>query len=402
MRLRNPVVLAGVVGVGTPVLAAGVVAALTIDPGGNSLDSGAATAASPAASAAPAPSATPAPAPPAKIVGTPDQVGFQPDSISFVSATEGWVLGRSYPCAAKPCLSLRHTVDGGELAAGPGRQAPLRTATTGAALTFADSRNGWIRADGKLFSTHDGGSSWRRVDLEINAVMDHWTLSVAEDSVFIAATQPGEQTVLFTSPVDSDSWSETTDIPVGVGGGPDPSAEVSVVGGRAWLFVTNRTRSGARLVGGAWTPWRLPCGGNGPADWHALSEKRVLALCGRPGPGTNDSDGTHLMTAIDGGVTFTETGTLTSGLAFSVLAPADPTHLVAAVDDKVFTSADGGETWTPTYTEPNHHGRARAGEFISATTGFVILDDTGPARNAATMLITRDTGRTWTAVAFDA
>ncbi|MFE3703661.1 hypothetical protein ACFXO7_38045, partial [Nocardia tengchongensis] len=40
MRLRaNPVVVAGVIGVGMPVLAAGVIAGLTVDDGGSGPDS---------------------------------------------------------------------------------------------------------------------------------------------------------------------------------------------------------------------------------------------------------------------------------------------------------------------------------------------------------------------------
>ncbi|MEC3917331.1 hypothetical protein [Nocardia sp. CDC160] len=402
MGLRSPVALAGVVGVGVPVLAAGVVAGLTIKTG----ETGPYPTSASTESTSSTPTATLQAAPVVAPVVA-DPVGFQPDSINFISADEGWALGRTYPCASEPCQSLRHTTDGGRTWQAVTLPAPLLpnspTHDTNARgwVKFADARNGWVGVDGTLFATHDGGKSWKQVPLDINAVMGDFTLTVAEDSAYIAATQPGEKTVLFTSPVDSDSWTETTDLPVAVGGGPDPSAAVTVVGTRAWVVVTNRTRSGARLVDGTWSPWKLPCGGNGPADWHALSERRVLALCGRPGPAQNDSATTHLMTSTDGGATFTDTGQLAPSLANdAVLMPADASHLVAALDDRVLTSADGGESWTIAYTAPDRDWEPVAGEFTTETTGFVILAHTGSAHNASMMLTTDDAGRTWTPVSF--
>ncbi|GAB0107671.1 hypothetical protein JMUB6875_66680 [Nocardia sp. JMUB6875] len=400
MGLRNPVVLAGVVGVGAPVLAAGVVAALTLDPGGNGLDAGA-DHSTRSASASPTPP-SPTPAPPGNLVADVDPVGFQPDSINFSSEDEGWVLGRTYPCTGEPCRELRHTTDGGRTWQPEPFPALLRTAAhEDGWIEFADARNGWIRAGALLFSTHDGGTTWHQVDLDVNAVTDGWTISFSEDSAYIAATQPGEKVVLFTSPLASDSWSETTDIPAVMGDGPDPSAEVSVVGNRAWLVVTDRTKTGARLVNGVWSPWQLPCGGNGPADWHALTERRVVALCGRSGPGIDDTATTHLMTSLDGGISFTETGQLSPTLPGSAnLFPADALHLVAAVDAHLLTSTDGGETWTTAYTAPGTDWVARSGDFVSATTGFVIMHRTGTEHSPSLMLTTKDAGRTWTPVSF--
>ncbi|MTE14221.1 WD40/YVTN/BNR-like repeat-containing protein [Nocardia aurantiaca] len=398
MGLRaNPVVVAGVIGVGVPVLAAGLVAGLTINTGETGPD--ATTSTSEPAATGPATTATALPSPTATTAVEPEAVGFQPDSITFITAEEGWVLGRVYPCDTEPCRALRHTTDGGRTWQQAPLPAPLRTATKTGWVKFADAHNGWIRADSKLFSTHDGGTTWRPVDLDVNAVVDAWTLSVSEDGVHIAAAQPGEKTVLFSSPLTSDSWSETTDIPVASGGGPDPSASVTVIGSRAWLVVANRTQAGARLVDGTWSQWKLPCGGNGPADWHALSERRVLALCGRPGPGTNDTATTHLMTSTDGGVTFTETGQLAATLSRdAALVPADATHLVAALGEHLLTSTDGGATWTTTYTAPDQGWTETSGSFVSDTNGFVIMTRTGAEHHASILLATQDAGRTWTPV----
>ncbi|MVU82680.1 hypothetical protein GPX89_36290 [Nocardia sp. ET3-3] len=403
MGLRNPVALAGVVGVGVPVLAAGLVAALTLDPGGNGLDphTGSHTSTQ---SAPPAPPVPPTPPTPGKIVAEPDPVGFQPDSINFVSADEGWVLGRMYPCTAEPCQQLRHTTDGGRTWQQVALPAPLQPGATAirggnpaGALHFADTRNGWAWIDHRLFSTHDGGKNWREVELELDA---EWAISFSEDSVWIAGVPSGKDPEVWTSPLDSESWTRTTDIPNNVGGGPKPLAAVSAVGNRAWLVVYNRTQSGSRLVEGTWTTWQLPCGGNGPAGLHAFTERRLVALCGRLGP-ADDGGATRLMTSTDGGATFTETGQLAPTLtARTALIPADPAHLVAAIDDHLLTSADGGATWTTTYTAPDRNWNDFSGEFVTETTGFVILSRPGAKHYATMMLTTEDAGRTWTPVSF--
>ncbi|WP_040857908.1 WD40/YVTN/BNR-like repeat-containing protein [Nocardia niigatensis] len=401
MGLRNPVALAGVVGVGVPVLAAGVVAALTIKPGETGPDSTTTTTTTVPATAAGAtePAAKPGGA---TAAAAPDPVGFQPDSITFLSADEGWVLGRSYPCTGEPCLALRHTTDGGHTWQQASLPAPLRDAGAKSGwLRFADARNGWIRAGDKLFATHDGGTTWRPIDLDIDPVVNAWSFTISDDSVYIATVQPGERTVLFTSPLTRDAWTGPTEIPVPATGGPDPSATLTVLNSRAWMVVTNRGKDGARSVDGSWTPWKLPCGGNGPADWHPFTEKRLVALCGRPGPYSNGGTTTSLMTSTDGGATFTETGQLSpTSAADATLIPADSAHLVAALDDRLLTSADSGETWTTTYRAPDQGWHAMSGHFVTETTGFVIMTDNRPTHRPSVMLTTQDAGRTWTPVSF--
>ncbi|MFF0610733.1 hypothetical protein ACFYUD_18895 [Nocardia tengchongensis] len=402
MRLRaNPVVVAGVIGVGMPVLAAGVIAGLTVDDGGSGPDSThAAASAQPTTAAA---TTTPDAKPVATTVADPEPVGFQPDSINFVSATEGWVLGRSYPCPSGACQSLRHTTDGGHTWQQVSLPAPLRDAGSHDGwLKFADARNGWIGVGNKLFSTHDGGTTWREADIEIDAVVNGWSLTVTDGSVHVASVQPGERTVLFTSPLSRDAWTGPTEIPVSGAGGTDPRVDLEVAGSRAWMVVTNRGQEAARLVDGTWTAWKLPCGGNGPADWHALSEKRLVALCGRVGPYSDGGTTTRLMTSTDGGVTFTETGQLSPTLtADAALIAADAAHLVAGVGERLLTSTDGGETWTVGYTAPDRNWRDLSGEFVTETNGFVILARPGSTQLATTMLTTRDAGATWTPVVFD-
>ncbi|MEU1426279.1 hypothetical protein ABZ412_04275 [Nocardia sp. NPDC005746] len=402
MRLRaNPVVLAGVIGVGMPVLAAGVIAGLTMDDGDSGPDSASGASAAPDAAVTPRPiSAAPTATPAATRAADPDPVGFQPDSINFVSADEGWVLGRSYPCPALLCQSLRHTTDGGRTWRETPLPAPLRDAGHhGGWVKFADARNGWIGTRDTLFATHDGGSTWREIDVDIKTAEPAWSLTVSEDTVWVASARADERTALFTSPITRDAWTGPVEVAVPGAGGPYPVPEVSVTGSRAWMVVTGRGRSGARMVDGTWTPWQLPCGGNGPADWHAVSEKRLVALCGLPASG--DGGTTRVVTSVDGGVTFTETGQLSPSRSVkAVLLAADGNHLVAAVDERLLTSTDGGETWTTAYTAPDRGWQPLSGEFVTETTGFVVLGHPGSGPVPTMMLATRDGGQSWTPVGF--
>ncbi|MFD7845985.1 hypothetical protein ACFV4K_23965 [Nocardia sp. NPDC059764] len=401
MRLRaNPVVLAGVIGVGMPVLAAGVIAGLTIDDGDSGPDSATRTTTTPeAASPRPTPAA-PTATPAATLAAAPDPVGFQPDSINFVSADEGWVLGRSYPCPALLCQALRHTTDGGHTWREMPLPAPLRDAGHhGGWVKFADARNGWIGTRDKLFATHDGGTSWRETDIDIKTAEPAWSLTVAEGAVWVAAARADEQTAVFTSPITRDAWTGPVEVAVPGTGGPYPVPVVSAAGSRAWMVVTGRGRNGARMVDGAWTPWQLPCGSSGPDDWHAVSEKRLVALCGLSA--SADGSAARVVTSVNGGVTFTETGQLSpSRSAKAVLLPADATHLVAAVDERLLTSTDGGETWTTVYTAPDRGWQPVSGEFVTETTGFVVLSRPGNGPVPTMMLATRDAGQSWTPVSF--
>src|SRR5450755_3215052 len=45
--------------------------------------------------------------------GGPVPSGFEPASVSFVSANDGWVLGSTVPCFAAVCTSMVRTADGG-------------------------------------------------------------------------------------------------------------------------------------------------------------------------------------------------------------------------------------------------------------------------------------------------
>ena len=99
--------------------------------------------------------------------GGPVPYGFRPVSMTFVSASEGWVLGIA-PCTYKPCTSVARTTDGG--AAWVGIPAPrfLLARWPGqrglSYLRFADPLDGFAFGS-QLWVTHDGSATWHHVPL---------------------------------------------------------------------------------------------------------------------------------------------------------------------------------------------------------------------------------------------
>jgi photosystem II stability/assembly factor-like uncharacterized protein len=91
-------------------------------------------------------------------------------ALDFPSESEGWAAGLA---------GVLHTTDGGmnwmEIDADPSRIASRSNAPHVAArvLHFADSKNGWLGGQhAALYRTRDGGVSWARVPLPVDAAAD--------------------------------------------------------------------------------------------------------------------------------------------------------------------------------------------------------------------------------------
>jgi hypothetical protein len=124
------------------------------------------------ASASPSAASTAAP----QATCAPGEIG--PVDASFVSATDGWLLGVTLQqcwTSASSRLVLRKTTDGGrDWVPVPAPPAPwsggASVAPDGAdEIYFADARDGWAFGPG-LWSTHDKGATWHSVDTGGHAV----------------------------------------------------------------------------------------------------------------------------------------------------------------------------------------------------------------------------------------
>ncbi len=120
------------------------------------------------ADASPATSSQPVQPVPTTASGSPaatsaSLAGFQPASVTFVSPSAGFVLG-TQACATGSCTTLGATADAGRTWVKAGVLPPALTGDAQGVrkVRFATASDGWAFGP-QLWSTHDGGRSWRQV-----------------------------------------------------------------------------------------------------------------------------------------------------------------------------------------------------------------------------------------------
>ncbi len=365
---------------------------------------------SPATTRSPAPSAaaSPQPTPGGVPAGGPVPAGFQPVSLTFVSADRGWLLG-SATCAGSPCSAIVRTTDGGRTWAGiPAPDAPIAPAaeSTGgiSRLRFADPLDGWAFGP-DLWVTHDGGSSWQRVTLPgTGAGGQVMALETSGGLVHVAFMEadPAGGIRIATSPVATDAWTVSSDR-LQVGAGPAPQAQLVLHGTAGWLVEVNRTVvDGARLTATGWQAWQPPClDANGPALLAAASADQLVAACD-VGVWSTPS-GVHLFTSSDGGTSFAEAAARVPvlGLWGSAAAPASPTVVVAGNLSNggmgLVASFDLGRTWSTVYDSKALAAISELG-FTTQSQGVAIVTRGSSSGSSSQLLMTRDGGRTWAPV----
>ncbi len=377
---------------------AAIVGRPAVGPGASPTPSPASSpgASSPAGSPS-ASSAAPTPGP----TGLPVAAGFEPASVTFVSADLGWVLGGA-PCTGGTCAAIARTGDGGRTWTGAG--APPTTIGVNefsgsgvAGLRFASPEDGWAFGP-ELWSTHDGGTSWRRIAIPgLPAGFQVMALEAAGGLVH-AAIFDGDGAVvrIASSPVGEDAWtvSSTT---VDVGGGPVPAAQIVLHGTSGWLVEVNRAVvGGARLVDGTWQPWRPPClDANGPATLAAATDVDLAAICDVGLWST--PTGIRLFTSADGGASFAEAAarvpvSIMAGIATPTAGTVVVGGGIPSGGSELVASFDGGATWSVVLPLPGAGSLSEIG-FTTADQGVVIASSEGSSQ----LFMTRDGGRTWAA-----
>ena len=351
-------------------------------------------------SATPAPAASPSPSSPAAGPSAVPALGLSPASVTFVSANDGWVLGKA-TCASGQCAAIARTADGGRTwVAVRAPDAPIFPSPSDASpgiseLRFADADNGWAFGP-DLWSTHDGGTTWVRQTIPgVAAGPNVAALGTAGGTVYAVVFDGGAYRVA-SSPIGSDAWTLGA-VRVPVGAGPVPTIQLILQGGAGWLLENDRTVvAGARLVNGAWVTWQPPCSTVvGPAFLAASGPRDLAAACD-VGLWSNPT-GEHLFLSHDGGSTFTESATAVPLTMGAMAAAASPSVIVVSGSDGtgaiLVATFDAGQSWSVV---------ARLGSvqiadlgFTTPTQGVVVA---AGANGPATLLMTRDGGHTWSPV----
>lgn len=356
--------------------------------------------------------------------GGPVPSGFEPQSVSFVSASLGWVLGAA-PCASPPCTSVVRTSDGARSWAGvPAPRVALADSPSQASgvsgLRFANHLDGWAFGPA-LWSTHDGAASWDPIELPAagpgTKVVD---LSVSGSSVYALAVSPGQgassqggqsTAQLFASPVASDRWSPVSGViaPTYAGG------QVVTHGGAAWVTI-GPGPGGAHYWtspdGKAFTEQAAPpCAqGTGASVLAASSPGELVLVCGGSGGLGQQAKPTYVSS--DGGRTFTAVSDPPNGGDLNGVATPNPSVAVVAASSgasELYATFDGGRSWHTVLSDTASGGAPWHDlGFTTATQGVVVEGfaaqatpaGAGSANAASRLWGTTDGGHTWKPLAF--
>jgi hypothetical protein len=345
---------------------------------------------------------------------------FQPWASSFVSPASGFALGgigcrfgvngAQQPC--KPVVVATSDAGGSwrRLSAPPTLLQWILTSAGGPAvraITFADSRDGWLYSP-SLWATHDGGAHWTRTGVKglvVSVVVGGgWAYAAVDEATGIGAETPS----LLRSPVNRDDWQPVGSLPGSIATG-DGGWLLAASGGSVWAGTVPTPTSTSdpvlwRSVDGA--PWQRlgnPCGSGSLASLTASSASDVVMLCG---------GGTlQIATSSDGGANTQRVpapgkdafgGPLAAPLNTSkIIVFAYPLREPSLVLPSVSRSwldrtADSGKSWTGSpYSD--HAGWADL-QFSSPTVGWVTHGY--PGATVDQLMRTTDAGASFKPVRF--
>jgi len=372
----------------------------------------------------------------AAFAATPTAV-FSPLSVTFVSSLTGWALGWA-PCRASgACLALRRTTDSGRywsvepvprglaatvdkktygqpllLNAGPGSWLNVR---------FANPADGWIYGglpNGRalMWSTHDGGTTWRQLPLPglypDDPVFD---LEAANGTVYFMAMDQDETVTVESSPVGVDAWHrDPTPALTLPAGGAQPGGSIVLEARHGWLVEGNdRGVTGSAVLerDGHWATWAPPCEtvGNSYAVPAPSNGADLVAVCvmggfasplSKSAPPGASLGSSWLYFSADGGKSFHHGPELLPLHDYFGGVLASPRPGVVVTDrsggnsEQLIASFDNGQHWRTVY-----QGYFFYLGFTSPTQGAGLVQvSTGTGRSV--MVMTYDGGHHWSKVHF--
>ncbi len=342
---------------------------------------------------------------------------FAPHSVTFVSGQVGAVLGLARegdkakpPCWQASCVAIAGTSSYGQ--SWYAMDAPPAGPPSGASgvsqVRFLNASDGWAFGP-QLFSTHDGGITWTRVNGLPGRVIDLSTVSGTAYAVVAACGGQGPDYAadctsfaLYASPAGYDAWQ-----PVKGAAGDQPVVPGALqLNDTAGYLLAGSVLYAGSPASGTWGRVSIGSGlvpacldGHGHAHQAAGGEYGVIAPV-NPGGGLyllcqGDTGGAPaLYQSADGGRTWQPGGMKgLRGRARSLAVTPVSDSLVAATSSGLYYSTDG-RTW---------HLASLTGRVPAAGFGFVGMTTQTqgvavPAGGKAEKIfITEDGGRTWQA-----
>jgi photosystem II stability/assembly factor-like uncharacterized protein len=335
--------------------------------------------------------------------------GFHPSAVSFVNATEGWVLGEAL-CPEGQCPNVLHTRDGGRLweaTAAPktsGASGGGRSAEYVSDIRFADRKNGWV-FNRELWASHDGGASWHPVPIG-NPVL---SLEAAAGRVYAVVGSCPLSTVECTGPVrlyeaevGSDDWRSVLEVelePRPYGGGLSHNGDLVVHGGAAYLTVDrygSAREDGeppllfARSPAGRWERRQMA-----PCDWGgvlAASSPRDLVFVCLTGEGVLQEGVYEIYASANGGTSWKlrrSEGRVPHVVAVAVTTEAS---FLARNIGQLDVERRDGRRYSVEFDASGESELVGSIRFVDPRHGIVLAGNL--------VYITRDAGLTWSPVKF--
>ena len=361
------------------------------------------------------PSTTTAPSPTVP-TGSPVPSGFEPGSVTFVSATTGFVIGIDSTSAAGSCVALARTSDAGatwvSLPAPPAvyvnRFGTSATAPAVSEVRFADALDGWIYGP-SLFATHDGGATWQQLDLGGSVVALETSGGFVDAVVSPCSTQEtcsgslrleqapatgGSFTTVLTGPIVQSSSTGVLALSLHA---PAGFVNLGGVGSPQNGLWATRSLENPR----GWNPFANPCAVSAGYSLDAFVAPDVTSLyslcSGEGGAGSVMKE----VVKTQGGQSTVVGQPPPGGDPEGLAATSSGTLVVSAASgaSELYRSTDGGATWTTAVTFADGGIGFNDLGFTTSTQGVVIHGQPGPPNGyASQLLMTYDGGATWQAV----
>ncbi len=353
--------------------------------------------------ATPTPSATPTA--PAQPVGAPVPAGFRAASVTFVSASECFVLGTapSTGTALLRSLDRGHTWVRLKAPVAPlGAPSTSSSAATMWGTRFASASHGFIFGRG-LWETTDGGAHWTLDSAPTGAILSLATI----DGQVLALTFKGTSwngpnpAMLLRRPLAGGSW--TTVSPVKSIDPTDPTDLIATQAGTAAVFDGTHvlvTKDGGLTVVSRATPvlpkYYIP------SSVTATSANGLALLC--VGQGYTGHTQKLVYVSGDGGAYWTKAGAPSALGDGGTLAGSGTTLVLATASAASWLdrSTDGGHTWTTAAVYGD--GGVGWGDLGFTTPSDAVVVH-GPAGRGGggrpgQLLLSSNGGATWQAVTF--
>jgi photosystem II stability/assembly factor-like uncharacterized protein len=253
--------------------------------------------------------------------------GFSPESFTAISEFTWWVLGIA-PCDGHSCTAIAHTIDGGPSFT----RIPAPPTTQVTNVRFGSLDNGYAFGQ-QLWSTHDGGKSWTR--LQLGSTVDD--LQIAAGRVYAIVSNHGH-TQLMSSPLAKDLWTPIGGLGSGYLSGLWAQGTSIFIESGTQLLVSDNSGGSFARVGGVHRAGDCAYDGGPQALWAVCSTGMAPD---------------EVLLSTNSGNTFTTAAQVPDGPIDS-FAAATATVAVASGQGPLYVTTNAGASWAPSAAPPSN------------------------------------------------